>query len=476
MHYGARFFADGRLPNFNKIMVKAQFETMQAEYAGIVGRHCTSKDDNIWAAADNPLPVVTQGIKIHVAATIFSAARMLDKCLPVILASGMHFKVVKSLIELKKLNCGLHYGISQIGKFITIYCHTETIAAGLMEKLHLATLGEDFVQIPYDLQYRKNSCVFYRYGAFSSHIKINRRGKETDGIINIRTNKPVPDERSFGRAFPKWYPNPIPFYKEEQEVFRNYIIYKSLSQRGKGGVYAAVKWDEEVLREVIIKEGRKNGEIDIDGTDGFRRVHEEFEVLKAGTLRHIRHPELIEAFTLNGHFYLVLEKIKGDTLQNWVMKNKKTNKLPDFLDVILQMTTIVGQMHDSGMVWRDCKPSNMMRDENGVLRPIDMEGVSENRKQVYLFGSEGFIAPEANSTIYEARPENDVYAIGASMFFILTRQFLKANKSNLSLLLRKRIPARLKQIVSDCLNDVPEQRPSMADVRLMVGATAASCR
>jgi hypothetical protein len=65
-------------------------------------------------------PALTQGWKLHVSATPLSAVEVLEAMLDVLLAAGARFKVVKSIELLRSLNAG-QFGLTQIGKFITVY-------------------------------------------------------------------------------------------------------------------------------------------------------------------------------------------------------------------------------------------------------------------------------------------------------------------------------------------------------------------
>src|SRR5690242_10495664 len=61
-----------------------------------------------------------QGWKLHVSATIVSAVLVLDRVFPILIKEGVQFKVAANLRVLSDLNEGLA-GLSQIGKFITVY-------------------------------------------------------------------------------------------------------------------------------------------------------------------------------------------------------------------------------------------------------------------------------------------------------------------------------------------------------------------
>ena len=106
-----------------------------------------------------------QGWKLHLSATILSAAEVFARAEPILRKNDVLFKVPSRLELLRSLNSGLA-DFSQIGKFLTVYPRSTDEAVKLARELHRATRGLSGPRIPFDAQYRKGSLVYYRYGAF----------------------------------------------------------------------------------------------------------------------------------------------------------------------------------------------------------------------------------------------------------------------------------------------------------------------
>src|SRR5215472_1892245 len=70
----------------------------------------------------------SQGWKLHVSATPLSACCVFRAIAPYLKRHDVEFKAPKSLAELGKLNAGIFYGFSQVGKFITVYPSTTQAA------------------------------------------------------------------------------------------------------------------------------------------------------------------------------------------------------------------------------------------------------------------------------------------------------------------------------------------------------------
>ena len=215
------------------------------------------------ACKDHP----AQGWKLHVSATILSAAEVFSRAEPILHRNDALFKVSCRLEFLKSLNSGLT-DFSQIGKFLTVYPRSTAEAVKLARELHRATRGLPGPGIPFDAPYRPKSLVHYRYGAF------RRSADGTPGFIHAPGGKRYRDRRAPGRAVPTWLEDPFQKARATNSKWRGLItrellVFKGKAQRGKGGVYEAVDLSVQPVRRVIIKEGRRHGETNWDGRDGF---------------------------------------------------------------------------------------------------------------------------------------------------------------------------------------------------------------
>src|SRR6185503_19225848 len=125
--------------------------------------------ETIWrySRSDN-VQLPEQGWKLHVSATILSANKTLSRVAPYLKRHDILFKAPCSLEELEKLNAGLFYGYSQVGKFLTVYPRNDSEALCLASELDRLTKGLPAPVVPFDSQFGPGSNVFYRYGSFSN--------------------------------------------------------------------------------------------------------------------------------------------------------------------------------------------------------------------------------------------------------------------------------------------------------------------
>ncbi len=205
-----------------------------------------------------------QGWKLHVSATILSACDIFRLIAPCLRRHRVLFKAPKSLEELQKLNTGVHYGFSQVGKFVTVYPATTKAAIVLANELDRLTANQPAPAIPYDEALRDGSCVHYRYGQF--HSDLNFTGKKIFAPKIVRPDgRLVPDRREPGAAVPCWLADP--FRQNEPSTTQtaitpletDYENYEAVVQRGRGGVYRALGPSSVPAKICIIKEGRGTG-------------------------------------------------------------------------------------------------------------------------------------------------------------------------------------------------------------------------
>jgi hypothetical protein len=423
-----------------------------------------------WRRQVRPLPILSgpwrysrplqlcdpsQGWKIHLAATLLTANDLLARAAPILRRHNALFKVPARLELLEQLNAGFA-GFSQIGKFLTVYPASDKMAVVLARELHAATRHLLGPAVPFDVRYRNTGVVYYRYGSFRDG---NSDGRHRE-IIFDRAGKAHPDRREPGRASPPWIPNP---FMERRVAAENgaqiggllgtgYLPFRAISQRGKGGVYEALDLTTSPARLMIIKEGRRDGEVDWDGRDGYARVKHEAAVLRALRKAGLPVPKVFREFDRGGNRYVVLKKLRGRPL----LKDDKA--LPGGTSsrraekILVQLKPILAKLHGAGWVWRDCKPSHILLDR-GEIRLVDFEGACRvGKTDVLPSGSPGYTRrPRFN---YCRRPgiSEDQYALGAIAFQIATGKLPPRHPAaRLRLYRRHGCPAYLRAKIDNLL-------------------------
>ncbi len=151
----------------------------------------------------------------------------------------------------------------------------------------------------------------------------------------------------------------------------------------------------------------------------------EREASMLAMLNHPAIPDVSDYFTEGNRSYLVLELIRGKDLQNWLEEQDELVTQADAIGWSLQLCDALGYLHTQKpqpIVFRDMKPSNIMLDQFNRIRLIDF-GIAKNFEagnKGTMIGTEGYSPPEQYRG--EATPAGDVYALGATLHHLLTRQ------------------------------------------------------
>jgi eukaryotic-like serine/threonine-protein kinase len=142
------------------------------------------------------------------------------------------------------------------------------------------------------------------------------------------------------------------------------------------------------------------------------------------TLSHPAIPKVYDYFSEEARSYLVMEFIEGRDLE--AVLSEMTGFLPQeqVLEWSIQLCDVLQFLHDHNpaIIFRDMKPSNIMLDKHGRLRLIDF-GIAKNfqpGQKGTMIGTEGYSPPEQYRGIADQR--TDIYALGATMHHLLTRQ------------------------------------------------------
>lgn len=413
-------------------------------------------EGSIWrSSAKPPANFPSQGWKIHLTATILNAVDILTTIGPMLQESGAHFKGVATLLELKRLNCGLHYGYGQVGKFMTIYPCNDAQFKTLVPKLDAALAAYMGPAVPFDAAYGPNSMIYFRFGAFEGNQITLPDGSSTEDVraphaaIPEHLTHPFPETKSQGRPL------------NDSPLSLRFKAYSALSQRGKGGVYRALDLGLAPARLCIIKEGRVHGETDWDGRDGKWRVDHENHVLLKLADASVHVPDVFAHFEDGESSYLVMEALNGHNLQVFIIEEDALS-VPACLHLACQMADTLAAIHAAGWAWRDCKPLNFILSDDGFVRPLDFEGASRHDDpDPSAWGTQGYVPPEwARDPARVDHRTQDVYALGMTIRQLLAGEISLTEGPYHVPSMRRRISWPLRELFDTMVSDLKSDRPS----------------
>ncbi len=195
-----------------------------------------------------------------------------------------------------------------------------------------------------------------------------------------------------------------------------YRLQHEISRGGMGVVYRAE--DLALERQVAIKMLRPDLAED-------RAFVEQLRV-EAKMLARLRHPNLVQIYSFGqtgSDSYFVMELVEGEGLQQAIERHRlEGTQMPlgEFVGVIEEIASALDALHDRGIVHRDVKPSNVIRDPFNNRAVLVDVGIARRYGQfAEAAGTPGYVAPEVIAG-REATPRSDVYGLAATAYALLT--------------------------------------------------------
>jgi outer membrane protein assembly factor BamB len=202
-----------------------------------------------------------------------------------------------------------------------------------------------------------------------------------------------------------------------------YLIQSVLGVGGMGSVYKARDMHfPNVTKLVAVKEI-----INLADPSMRELVVRTFE-REANLLAELNHPSIpkvYDYFTQNDKSFLVMEYIDGKDLEAYLNETTGLINEETVVEWAIQLCDVLSYLHNhkpEPVIFRDMKPSNVMLDHHNHVRLIDFgiaRGFQAGQKGT-MIGTEGYSPPEQYRG--EASPTGDIYALGATVHHLLTRQ------------------------------------------------------
>ena len=196
------------------------------------------------------------------------------------------------------------------------------------------------------------------------------------------------------------------------EVIEHYQILQRLGEGGMGTVYRAL--DTQLEREVALKVLRADLSDQPDVTKRFRA--------EAVALARLSHPHIATLFGLarrDDQLCMVMELVRGDTLAS-LMKRERAFDVERAVRLTMQILAALEYTHESGIVHRDVKPSNVIVSPSGVAKVLDFgiaRVLDSDRltQQGLIVGTPRYMAPEQIRGA-EVDGRADVYATAVLLY------------------------------------------------------------
>lgn len=259
-------------------------------------------------------------------------------------------------------------------------------------------------------------------------------------------------------------------------VLGDYELLEKIASGGMGDVYKAVDRTTGTIAVVKVLPAASATDNEL-----VQRFHREIRLLS-----EIKHPNIVGAFDAgmsDGCHFLAMEFVDGADLGR-VVKLKGPMPPEDAVECIRQAAVALGFAHERGVIHRDVKPSNLMFDHQGTVKVLDMglarilhneEGLTSTGS---VLGSVDYMAPEQGNDSKLADHRADIYALGCTLYYLLTGKIVfEARNISQKLLAHQDSPppslsaanpavnSKLSKLFQQMLAKQPKDRPTrMSDV------------
>jgi serine/threonine protein kinase len=139
-------------------------------------------------------------------------------------------------------------------------------------------------------------------------------------------------------------------------------------------------------------------------------------------LSRLRHRNIVRAYEtgeVDSYLYTSLERIDGETLDDYLLRAKKIGEAPA-IGIVRQVASALNYLHEEGYVHRDLKPSNILMARDGRAVLFDFGTVLNLNNPpiedtIGVYGTPAFLAPEQiNNGPVDGRA--DLYALGIILY------------------------------------------------------------
>ena len=212
--------------------------------------------------------------------------------------------------------------------------------------------------------------------------------------------------------------------------------YELLEIVGSGGMATVYKAQDRLLnRFVAVKILKDSMKYDSEILEKFST-----EAKAAASLSHNNIVSVYDVGTSDGISYIVMEYIDGETLKEYINKNKPI-KWQKACEIAIQIANALSAAHDNGIIHRDIKPHNILITKDGTAKVADFgiaRAVSSDTVVAggSALGSVHYISPEQARGGFVDN-SSDLYSLGVVLYEMLTGSLPFDGDNAVSIALKK---------------------------------------
>jgi len=257
-----------------------------------------------------------------------------------------------------------------------------------------------------------------------------------------------------------------------------YEVHSLEGEGGMGEVYLA--WDTRLNRKVALK--RLSPALHHDENHR-RRFLQEAE--RAASLSHQNIASMHDVVEHDGEVFLIMEFVEGRSFEEYIDNRLR---IPEFLDLAIQITEALEAAHEHNIVHRDVKPSNIRVTDTGQVKILDFgvarriptslddsrTATEDTTSKGSVVGTPSYMAPEILIG-RGADPRSDLFSLGIVFYqaltgrhpflcdtFAMTAGRIMNEAPTPAGELNSRIPRELEHMLDKLLAKDPDQRYATA--------------
>lgn len=249
-------------------------------------------------------------------------------------------------------------------------------------------------------------------------------------------------------------------------VVEHYTILEKIGSGGMGEVYLGE--DEKLNRRVALKFLPTHMSQDKDIQIRFRR--------EAQAVAKLDHPNIVTIYEVseyNNRPFFSMQYVEGKTLHHYCQDEKLA--VNDIINIIIQVSDGLSKAHNSGVIHRDIKSSNIIVDKDFRPKILDfglatIQGTEMLTKAGSTLGTITYMSPEQAQGL-DIDHRTDIFSLGVIFYELITGRvpFKRDNDpATLNAIIndepeplaryKSGLPEDIQRIVSRCLAKNPNER------------------
>jgi tetratricopeptide (TPR) repeat protein/tRNA A-37 threonylcarbamoyl transferase component Bud32 len=197
--------------------------------------------------------------------------------------------------------------------------------------------------------------------------------------------------------------------------------YELLGEIARGGMGVVYRARHRRLNRIVALKMIAEGE-------HAHPAHRARFLIEAEAVARLRHPNIVQIYDFgeaDGRPFVTLELLAGGSLADRLKGTTQTGSAA--AELVATLATAMHTAHQAGIVHRDLKPSNVLFDVGGVPKIVDfglakrLEVADGHSVTGQVVGTPSYMAPEqARGQVHQIGPAADIYALGATLYEMLT--------------------------------------------------------